>query len=199
MDSYGGEVGGNPLLHNSYIYALNNPVKYRDTEGNFAIAAALAIGGVIVTGLLATGYKPLVTITQAVGGGVANVLDTIAPKLNFDPNYKEKEEAKEKAQENVKPVIPYAPKEEELKPCTTAQIFKNDVVRGYRMTIEESQHHVSFGYDVMCDTQQDARRVASKWPGFYHDDPHQKIPGYYPHYHPWDGRNHPHIWYYLNT
>ncbi len=198
MDSYGGEVGGNPLLHNSYIYALNNPVKYRDTEGNFAIAAALAIGGVIVTGLLATGYKPLVTITQAVGGGVANVLDTIAPKLNFDPNYKEKEETKEKAQENVKPVIPYAPKEEKLKPCTTAQIFNNDVVRGYRMTIEEAYYHVSFGYDVMCDTQQNALSVAVKFRGFIGPeiDKNQKSGyKYYYHYHP-DRNSHRHIWIY---
>ncbi len=68
------------------------------------------------------------------------------------------------------------------------------------MTIEESYYHVSFGYDVMCDTQQDALEVALNWPTtFYHDNQHKKLPGYYPHYHPWGGSHHPHIWYYLGT
>ena len=198
MDSYGGEIGGNVLLHNTYIYTLNNPIKYRDNGGEFAIAAAI-IGAVAVVGLMAVSYKPVVSVVNAVGGAMANVLDAVAPKLNFDPTYKEKEEAKEK--ENTKPIVPYAPKEEEFKPCTEAHVdqFLNDVVRGYRMTIDEAQYHVGFGYDVMCDTKQDALQVALKWPAtFYHDNPHKKLQGYYPHYHPWGGKNHPHIWYYLD-
>lgn len=39
--------------------------------------------------------------------------------------------------------------------------------RRYRMTIEEAYYHVNFGYDVMCDTQQDALSVASKFSCYY--------------------------------
>jgi len=196
MDSYGGEIGGNVLLHNTYIYTLNNPIKYRDNGGEFAIAATI-IGAVVVVGLMAVSYKPVVSVVNAVGGAMVNVLDAVAPKLNFDPTYKEKEEAKEK--ENTKPIVPYAPKEEEFKPCTEAHVdqFLNDVVRGYRMTIDEAYYHVSFGNSVMCDTKQDALSVAIKFGGYYLDSTHGNgQPGYYPHYHPLNIKGHPHIWFY---
>ena len=72
-DSYGGEVGGNPLLHNAYIYALNNPIKYGDNSGNSVAVAYYVyefVKALLVVGGLYAGGKAL----EAVSIGLSNTL-----------------------------------------------------------------------------------------------------------------------------
>ena len=98
----------------------------------------------------------------------------------------------------VVPISQYAPQQSDAnKPCTTAKISHGDVVRGERLTIEESVNHVRMNNDVMCDTRDFAFQVASNFKNFYEEGAHHNgVKGYYPHFHPWNGYGHPHIWFY---
>ena len=205
-DSYGGEVGGNPLLHNAYIYALNNPVKYGDNSGNSVAVAYYVyefVKAILVIGGVYAGTKAL----EAINVGVSNALSN--PYLSIPtPQRKPKESAQtaSKVTTQVNTAVGAAvgalsstkPQYEESKPCTTAKIVKGDVVRGERLTILESIENVEFGGNVMCDDISSATLVAN---GFENPigpeiDKNQK-PGYtyYYHYHP-DRNSHRHIWFY---
>ena len=49
----------------------------------------------------------------------------------------------------------------------------------------------------MCDNRASAQTVASYFPRSYEDKIHGGgKTGYYPHFHPWNGWGHPHIWYF---
>ena len=64
------------------------------------------------------------------------------------------------------------------------------------MTIDQTTQHVSSGGNAMCDDRTSAYVVASNFKKSYFHNAHQNgAPGYYPHFHPWEGANHPHIWY----
>lgn len=99
--------------------------------------------------------------------------------------------------------IPMPASKSIYEPCTDAWIANHDVVRGQRMTIAESQAHVSVGGNVMCDNQSSAILVASRFANSYGPEIHHNgDPGYYMHYHPWGKKDdeynvygHPHIWF----
>lgn len=200
MDSYGGELRGHILSHNTY--ALNNPIVNYDSDGNFAFAIGIPA---IAKGILA--LATTLVAYNALKGLITTAVTSIAGALN-NPYVGTKTKNKEKSKATTKsttktstkvlPISQYAPQQSEaIKPCTTAKISKGDVVRGERLTIEETINHVKMNNDVMCDTRISAYSVASQFAGFYEDPAHHNgAKGYYPHFHPWNGPNHPHIWFY---
>ena len=197
MDSYAGEIGGNILSHNPYIYVLNNPIVNFDTPGTFALSLIAGTG--VLIGMVA-GYYALKEVTKtmaAIGVGVLSNPANSLPTLTSRPKKATEAKTKDDVKTQVKPILPQTPIDEQSKPCTTAEIRFKDVVRGERLTILESISYVESGRDVMCDTQLSAEGVAMAFSTHYGPEgPHQNMPGYYPHYHPWNGPNHPHIWFY---
>ncbi len=189
-DSYGGEIGGNLLLHNVYAYTLNNPINNVDSNGKIPFAIPL-IPAIIGWGIA------IYAASKALPSIVAGVADVISNPFLNPPKSHVKPKEDTKADVQVKPVVPYAPTYEEPKPCTTAKIVGGDVARGDRLTILESKNYVKFGGDVMCDNKNSALSVAVHFDDYFYHNPHRNgATGYYPHYHPWDGPKHPHIWFY---
>lgn len=139
-------------------------------------------------------------MTKSAVAVAANVLDNIinsSPISTYKPKEATKATTKDDTKVQVKPILPHTAPVEQNKPCTTAEIQNNDVVRGERLTILESISYVEIGGNVMCDTQSAALGVARRFPDYYGPDmPHKNLPGYYPHYHPWDRPHHPHIWFF---
>lgn len=196
-DSYGGQIGGNFLLHNIYVYCLNNPVSNYDKSGFFTIAATYVagMGLLFLAGVLASPQGK--AASASLGYAIA---DVFTPPTYYlpDTSHKAKEKAKSKEHTKTKPMVPYSNKPEIKRPCTPAKIQNGDVVRGEpRMTVDETYHYVMLGRDVMCDDVTSALLVAGRFKKPYYEKPHKNgKPGYYPHYHPWDGPHHPHIWFY---
>ena len=202
MDSYGGEIGGHILSHNTYAYALNNPIVNYDSDGNFAFAIGIpAIAkGILALATTLVAYNALKGLTTTAVTSIAGALNN--PYVGTKTKNKEKSKATTKSttktSTKVLPISQYAPQQSEAsKPCTTAKISKGDVIRGERLTIEESINHVKMNNDVMCDTRVSAYSVASHFPDFYEELAHNNgAEGYYPHFHPWRAKGHPHIWFY---
>ncbi|MCI9434950.1 MAG: RHS repeat-associated core domain-containing protein, partial [Bacilli bacterium] len=204
MDSYGGELGGNPLTHNLFAYALNNPIINIDKYGSFAPAIPIIVKDTLkVIAVIAAA----VAITKTAEIFVPKAISATRRLKNHTLTIDEPKKDSVKVQEAVKveTVVPYAPTIDEYKPCTTAWInpITNDVDRGERLTIDESIQQVYNLNSVMCDNRIYAEEVAQEWKGQYYDD---KIhgggaDGYYPHFHPWNKKSypnikvHPHIWY----
>ncbi len=64
------------------------------------------------------------------------------------------------------------------------------------MDIQEYKHSRFIGERTRNLCRTSAHVVASNFKEFYFHNAHQNgAPGYYPHFHPWEGANHPHIWY----
>ena len=157
------------------------------------------IGGNILSHNPAGYYalRQVISSTVAVGH---NIFDRPMSTIPI-PHYREREATrattKDDTKVQVKPILPHTAPVEQNKPCTTAEIRNNDVERGERLTILESIAYVELNKNVMCDTQSSAFAVASRWNDSYLHYAHQNgAPGYYPHYHPWDGPHHPHIWFF---
>ncbi len=191
-DAYGGEIGGNILSHNPFVYVLNNPITYYDGFGEFALTlSALGAGALVVFGAIAA--YPAV---KAAVDSITPALSAVDRVLNYKP--RELVEPKVKEKDKAIPYMPPSPNKIDEKPCTTATLSSGDVTRGKRLTIYESINHVQFGGNVMCDDVYSAKMVASGFPGFIGPeiDKNQK-PGnsYYFHFHP-DRYSHRHIWFY---
>ncbi len=196
MDSYGGELGGNPLMHNLFAYTLNNPIVNTDKSGNLLELALPKIveGTLKVIAAVVGAYAATKTVEILAPKAISAARNLKKHTLTID----EPKRDAIKVQEDTKvdTVVPYAPTIDEYKPCTVAWRTKYDVMRGERLSIEESISYVNSWGDIMCDNQLYAKLVASEWDDSYHHSAHRGgAAGYYPHYHPWDGYNHPHIWY----
>ena len=179
-----------------------------DNNGKFAIT--ISLGTVAAVALAVIGYYVAKKTVETVGVGVINTLTN--PYLNFPkpsfnipaPTYKSQEANKSTTNDNVKvevkPILPQAPSVEQTQPCTTATFTPDmtNILRGERLTINESVNYIKTGGNVMCDSQQSAFAVASNFPSFIGPeiDKNQKLGfTYYPHYHP-DRYSHRHIWFY---
>jgi len=189
LDSYGGQVG-KLLSHNGYIYVYNNSINQFDIDGNFAISlsgAGAIYGAAILAGMLLSTKNLSISYT-----GLLYPLVHPAPAI---PKIEEKDETDSKILEKLGPIIDSQP---ERKPCTSAKILFHDVIRGTRLTIIGSITYVGTNGDIMCDNQISAFAVAQAYaPRSYYDGIHHNGElGYYPHYHPWEGKGHPHIWFY---
>ena len=204
MDSYGGEIGGHILSHNTFAYVLNNPIINYDSDGDFAFAIAIPalIKGAVALATTIAAYYATKELAKTVVPAIAGALNNpyVGAKTKNESKSKVKTQTKVTTKTDVKvvPISQYAPQQSDAnKPCTTAKISHGDVVRGERLTIEETVIHVRMNNDVMCDTRDSAFQVASRFDDYYFDPPHRGgAKGYYPHYHPWDGYRHPHIWFY---
>ena len=123
-DAYGGEIGGNILSHNPFVYVLNNPITYYDGFGEFALTlSALAAGALVVFGAISA--YPAV---KAAVDSITPALSTIDGTLNYKP--KERIEPKEKEKDKAIPYMPPSPNRIEEKLCTTATLSSGDVTRG---------------------------------------------------------------------
>ena len=180
-----GIIGTNETYvgYNLYAYCENNPIIYKDIEGNFgvAIGATLALGILAVGALAYYGTKAL----QPVVGPIANAIES-AKERN-----KEWKKESTKAYENARTKVTTANIENYKKsqmPCTTAEIVHGDVKRGNRLTIQQSYQYVELGGNVMCDNDFYAKQVATMFPKFIGpeiDNPSNWKIGnkYYYHYH----------------
>lgn len=218
-DTYGGEIGGNYLSHNLYIYALNNPIMNVDESGNFACFApvvGLALRAIVKTVTKFVSKKAVKIASALMVGSIAgkNATPNVSvAKPSSNPRVKSRSinsasnsRANTKSKANTK--SNKAPKKtnnnpnrgkRKSKPCTTAKLTVDgkNVVRGKRLTIQDSVKHVKKGGNVMCDTKIFAEAVAFEFPTHTkcEIDQRQK-PGYtyYRHYHP-DRFSHRHIWF----
>ena len=163
-DSYAGQIGGNILLHNIYIYSLNNPILYSDESGNIVGLTSVAAGVLYAFGIAVFKASVYVAVSGLVVGGSIYVGKAIS-------NNKSKSKSKTKAQSKSKIKTAVAAKAKTStkkysnnnKPCTEAYFTKDmrDVVRGERLTIEETIAKVNAKGNVMCDNYWPAKEVAT--------------------------------------
>ncbi len=199
-DSYGGEIGGNILSHNTYAYTLNNPINNIDINGNFVLPFLIPFAKAVFGAALA--YGAYVGTKKAVETVAVGITDAISNPYYNPPKLDIKTKEDTKTDVDVKPIVPYAPSYEESKPCTTAKFnpSKTDIITGKRLTIGESQTHVELGGNVICDNKNSALSVAIGFGIFIGPEiDKNKKPNhvYYWHYHP-DRDSHRHIWFYGN-
>lgn len=204
-DSYGGEVGGNILSHNMYAYALNNPIGNYDEDGNLALSLSSYGLAFAATLILAPLAKKVIGGTAKVISSLINDISHLLSKPKSKPKQKKSSREKAQSKTKVKTAVkikagtkPQNNKRNEEKPCVVA-IKGNDnriLITNVRMTIDETHDYVEMGGDVMCDSRSYAKRVAKRFDGWYEDRKIKNEIGYYRHFHPWNDRKHPHIWYY---
>lgn len=204
-DSYGGEVGGNILSHNMYAYALNNPIGNYDEDGNLALSLSSYGLAFAATLILAPLAKKVIGGTAKVISSLINDISHSLSKPKSKPKQKKSSREKAQSKTKVKTAVkikagtkPQNNKRNEEKPCVVA-IKGNDnriLITNVRMTIDETHDYVEMGGDVMCDSRSYAKRVAKRFDGWYEDRKIKNEIGYYRHFHPWNDRKHPHIWYY---
>lgn len=122
------------------------------------------IKGIAVIAATTITYYATKEIAKAVVPVISDTLNDSYVGIKTKNKDKTKVKTKTPAQTKIKalPIYQYLTSEtEEKKPYTTAEIVKGDVVRGTRMTINETVNYVKFGGDVMCDNQSSALNVAS--------------------------------------
>jgi len=173
---------------NMYVYAMD-PVNQWDLSGQSLLLSALVSTivyttiAVIATIAVAVYAPPAITTIQRAAQSINDVFAKLLAKTKAD----------------VITIAKTLPRRRELEqPCALAE-RRDGIISVFpiRMTIKTTIESVSAGKDVMCNTRTDAQNVASAFPGnFPHDAHHGGAEGYFPHYHPWPGPVHPHIWYY---
>jgi hypothetical protein len=66
-------VGDMPITFNRYVYAANNPYKYKDPNGKFIIEAAIGLGIGIASGYATGGVAG--AISCGIVGGIVGAVD----------------------------------------------------------------------------------------------------------------------------
>lgn len=163
-DSYGGQIGGNILLHNIYIYSLNNPILYNDESGNLVGTLSLATGVLYAFGQAMLKAAIYVTFGSLVIGGSISAGKAMADSRSRSKTKKKnKRKTKTKTATAAKAKTSTRKSSYNNKPCTEAYFTQGmrDVVRGERLTIEETIARVNAKGNVMCDSYWPAKEVAT--------------------------------------
>lgn len=184
--------------YNLYMYCNNNPVINIDSDGHFAIP--LIIPGIVFgIGVIAYTYSKAKKVVSDIINVAASIIDDYRDRtqLKIDTNFAEKVNEEVIVKETTITMTPYV---SQSKPCTDAYVDWNiqNVIRGRRLTIDESVITVKSGNSVMCDYKFDAERVARQAGinnNYIFHNKHRNLPGYYEHYHAVGTPIHTHIWY----
>lgn len=195
-DSYGGQVGGNILLHNIYAYSLNNPIKNNDDTGMFANALFGALVGI--------GALLLAPVIKKAAEGVGKLLGSTATTISTSratvkPKVKTKTVSKSQTRASISQ-LSRAPS----RPCAPASsTFGTVRTVAPAFTIQDAINYINSrgtqSRDVVCINRSSAQAVAmGVSPKYYEDEAHRRFSNkFFPHFHDGNYPGHVHIWYYI--